>query len=148
MGFEINTDPGRLLQGGVSGLAAGIVYGILLQFMGLMTVIAVLVGSDLLVLGWFSHLVIAWVFGIAFAFFIRATSIPSGVVYGLAYGAVLWVGGGLAGFHGLLDVPFALNAQTFLLAVGHLLYGAVLGLAYGALQTGAGTRLARRARPA
>lgn len=141
-------EPGRLLRGAIAGFAGGVAFGVLLQGMGLMTVISRLVQADSIALGWMSHLVISWVFGIAFALAVKVRGVGDGLAWGLAYGAVLWVVAGLTGLHGILGVPLGFTGTAALILVGHLLYGAALGLAYAFLEVGMSRGLARRARPA
>ncbi|MCF6137430.1 hypothetical protein [Pseudalkalibacillus berkeleyi] len=77
----------------IGGVVAGIVFGIFMQMMGKLPMVAMLVGSESVAVGWFVHLMISVIFGLGFGV------IASGRknLYGLAliYGIVLWVVGPL-----------------------------------------------------
>jgi hypothetical protein len=77
----------------IGGVVGGIVFGIFMQMMGKLPMVAMLVGSESLAVGWFVHMVISVIFGLGFG----VIASGRGNVYGLAiiYGIVLWVVGPL-----------------------------------------------------
>ncbi|WP_408011366.1 hypothetical protein ACJROX_14325 [Pseudalkalibacillus sp. A8] len=77
----------------LGSIVAGIIFGIAMQMMGKLGMVAMLVGSESIAVGWIIHLVISLIFGLGFGI------IESGRknIYGLAliYGIILWVIGPL-----------------------------------------------------
>ncbi|MGQ0535643.1 MAG: hypothetical protein ACT4PT_06190 [Methanobacteriota archaeon] len=133
MSIEPSVSRGRLLRGGASGLAAGLVFGAMMQMQGMIPMIAMLVGSESLVVGWIVHLAISFVFGAIFGAAVVATGWEGGVAFGLAWGFVLWVGAGMLVMRTVMDMPIAVDRDAQMSLAGHLAYGLVLGIAYVAL---------------
>lgn len=117
--------------GAVGGMVAGMVFGMLMQMMGMIPMVAMLVGSDSVVVGWLVHLMISAVFGVGFAvlFGRRAGSLSAAAGFGAAYGMVLWVVGPLLLMPAKLGMPLGqINATAVQSLMGHILYGVILGL--------------------
>ena len=117
----------------VGGLAGGLVFGVMMHTMGMIPMIAMLVGSESVVVGWIVHLGIAAFIGVTFALILGRRANKPGVaaVLGLGYGAVWWVLGPLLIMPARLGMPtFMFNDMTTKSLVGHLIYGAVLGITY------------------
>ncbi len=117
----------------VGGLVGGVVFGIMMQMMGMIPMVAMLVGSEAVVVGWVVHLAISAFIGLTFALLLgsRANKPGTAAVLGLAYGAVWWVLGPLLIMPARLGMPtFALNDMTTQSLIGHLVYGAILGITY------------------
>lgn len=131
----------RWVAGAIGGFAGGVLFGILLQMMGMMPTIGMLVGVESAVVGWLVHLVLSVAFGLVFAATMMQSSldraarrvVPS-TAMALGYGVVLWiVAAGIV-------MPLWLGAVAGLAApvpyltlpslVGHLVYGIGLGVAY------------------
>jgi hypothetical protein len=87
----------RLVNGVVGGLAGGLLFGILMQAIGMIPMVAMLLGSKSVVMGWLVHLGISSFIGASFAvlFGSWATQIVPAALFGLGYGVVWWVLGGL-----------------------------------------------------
>ena len=120
---------GRRLSAGIlASLAGGIVFGIMMQMMGMMKVIASMMGSSSDVVGWIIHLVISAIFGVTWLPFAG----PSGGWWrGLIYGAAVWVFGPLLVMPIIMGMPvFQLNQAAVISLVGHLIYGLVTGLVF------------------
>ncbi|CAN5778100.1 hypothetical protein BH23ACT12_BH23ACT12_22870 [soil metagenome] len=123
--------------GVVGGLAGGIVFGLAMQFMGMIPMIAMLVGSESAAVGWIIHLGISSFIGATFALLVRGRAIGTGKAAGLgvAYGAVWWVLGPLLIMPARLGMPlFMINDMAIQSLIGHLLYGAILGITYSAVR--------------
>ncbi len=121
----------RLIRGIVGGLVGGMVFGMMMQMMGAIPMIAKLVGSDSLVVGWLVHLAISAALGFGFALVVgtRLRSIGVSLGLGAAYGMVWWVLGALIAMPLALGMPvFAFTTTAWLSLMGHMVYGAVLGL--------------------
>ncbi|MEX0788577.1 MAG: hypothetical protein WD040_07245 [Anaerolineales bacterium] len=150
----------RLRNGIVAGLMAGIPFGVAMQMMSaptpdggaipMMIMVAMVVRSQSVVIGWTYHLFNSAVIGAIFAGLLgrRAQTYAGSLVWGSLYGIAWWVLGGLVLMPLLLGMPaFAPLAMADMRSVaigslvGHVMYGLILGLAYVWLE-------ARQAAPA
>jgi uncharacterized membrane protein YagU involved in acid resistance len=121
----------RFLRGILGGLAGGMVFGMMMQMMGAIPMIANLVGSDSVVVGWLVHLAISAALGFGFGLVVgtRLKSLTISLGLGAAYGMVWWVLGALIAMPLALGTPiFALTTTAWMSLMGHMVYGAVLGL--------------------
>lgn len=127
----------------LGGFAGGLAFGVLLQTMGMMPVIASLYGAESAAFGWVAHLFNSVVFGLIFAAAVvrtdyRNAELRTMTLLGAGYGVVLWV---VAAAIVMpiwmsaigLDAPAVPNLDVASLA-GHLVYGLVLGAAFAALR--------------
>ncbi|WP_435155621.1 hypothetical protein [Haladaptatus sp. DFWS20] len=127
----------------LGGLAGGIVFGVLMQSMGMMPAIASLYGLDGATMGWVAHLFHSIVFGLVFGGIMTMTRlrkyadrIAPTTGLGAAYGVLLWVvAAGIVmplwlGAIGM-EMPPVPNFDPMSL-VGHLVYGVVLGAVFAA----------------
>ena len=138
----------RIAWGAIAGLIAGVVFGMMMQMMNaptpeggqmsMMAMVAMVVRSSSIGVGWAYHLfnsaVIGAIFGWLFA--ARATTAGSGSGWGLLYGFAWWILGGQ------ILMPLALGMPPFasvmmppmrMVAVGSLIGHAVYGLILGGL---------------
>jgi hypothetical protein len=141
----------RVAAGAVAGLIAGVVFGLMMQAMSaptpdggqmpMMAMVAMVVGSTSIAVGWLYHLFNSAVIGALFGwlFGARVHAVGTGLAWGAAWGLVWWVVGGLvlmpialgmAPFAPLMMAPMRPVAMGSLM--GHLVYGLVLGGAYAA----------------
>jgi hypothetical protein len=123
----------RGIAGVVGGLVGGIGFGVLMQVMGMIPMVAMLVGSDSVGIGWLVHLVISAGIGASFGllFGAAATGAARAIGLGAAYGAVWWVLGGLLIMPAWLGMPvFTFTIAAWMSLVGHLIYGVLLGAVY------------------
>ena len=120
------------------GLAGGLVFGAVMGVMGMLPMVGKLVGQPSAGTGFIVHMVISAVIGAGFALALgrRATGVASGIRYGLLYGAAWWVLGPLTFMPLFLGTNWNFTAAVnmFPSLVGHLLYGAILGISYVSLQ--------------
>ena len=135
-----------IVNGILSGLLGGIVFGIMMQMMTaptpdggempMMAMVAKVVRSDSMAVGWLYHLFNSAVIGAIFGWLLgsRAHGIGPGVGWGAAYGFVWWILGGLILMPLFLGMPpFAplqmapMRPVAMGSLVGHLVYGVVLG---------------------
>ena len=122
-----------VVRGAVGGLAGGIIFGMLMQMMGMITMVAMLVGSESAAVGWLVHLAISAFLGALFGAVLgpRSRTYRTALGYGLAYGALWWVLGALIAMPAKLGMPlFAINTTALQSLMGHLIFGAVLGAAF------------------
>jgi hypothetical protein len=143
----------RLLHGAAAGIAGGVMFGVMMQMMNaptpdgasipMMQMVAMVVGSTSLAVGWLYHLFNSAVIGALFGAFFgaRIQNYSSGFSYGALWGAIWWVLGGLILMPVLLDMPaFAplrmapMRGVAMGSLVGHLVFGLILGGVYARLQ--------------
>ena len=125
-------------HGVFGGLAGGLVFGLMMQAMGMMGMIAMLVGSESLAVAWTVHLAISALFGALYGAVVapRTTGRGPGLAAGVAYGFLLWVVGPLLLMPALMGMPlFTVDAMALRSLVGHLVFGLVLGAVVVALSS-------------
>ncbi|PVE18414.1 hypothetical protein DDA93_08765 [Arthrobacter sp. Bz4] len=120
------------MAGAVGGLAGGVVFGGLMAMMGMLGMIASLVGSSSAIVGFLVHLVISVLIGLALtipgAGVLRKGLIISAVV-GLVYGMLWWVLGPLLIMPTMMGMPlFTFDAGSGASLMGHAVYGLIVGL--------------------
>ena len=128
--------PGRLAYGVAGGLAGGVVFGLLMQMMGMIPMVAMLVGTEAVAVGWLVHLAISAFIGATFGLLLGAWAgrVLPGALLGMGYGVVWWVLGALVIMPAQLGMPvFMFNTTAWQSLMGHLLYGLVLGLGFATL---------------
>jgi uncharacterized membrane protein YagU involved in acid resistance len=115
-------------HGVVAGLVGGIVFGVLMAMMGMMSTIAMMVGSSSVAVGWVVHLVISAGYGVLFALVVPAAfgvAVTLGV--GAVYGVVLWLVGPLLVMPAMMGMPlFSVDTTALMSLLGHLMYGLVV----------------------
>jgi uncharacterized membrane protein YagU involved in acid resistance len=135
--------PTRIVAGVLAGLAGGVVFGILMQMMGIIPMVAMLVGSKSVAMGWLVHLFNSALFGAIYAVLAGrwADRLGTGVPLGVAYGVAWWILGALLIMPTWLGMPvFAFNTMAWQSLMGHVIYGLLLGVGYAVLRP----RLAHR----
>jgi hypothetical protein len=136
--------PPRIGAGIVGGLVGGVAFGVLMQMTGMIPMVAMLVGSKAVAVGWLVHLAIAAFIGAMFAvlFGRYATGVGVSTAIGAGYGVVWWVLGALILMPARLGMdPFEFNTMAWQSLMGHLIYGLLLGAVYALVAP----RLQRRA---
>jgi uncharacterized membrane protein YagU involved in acid resistance len=115
-------------HGIVAGLAGGIMFGILMAMMGMMSTIAMMVGSSSAAVGWLVHLVISAGYGVLFALIVPATlGLGAMLGAGAVYGVVLWVIGPLLIMPAMMGMPlFMFDTTAMMSLIGHIIYGLVV----------------------
>ncbi|WP_253907885.1 hypothetical protein [Arthrobacter sp. H20] len=122
----------RLMAGLIGGLAGGIAFGLLMAVMGMLPMIASLVGSTSAAIGFVVHLTISVLIGLALtipgAGLLKRSPVISAVV-GAVYGMVWWVLGPLLIMPAMMGMPtFTLDPASGASLMGHVVYGLILGL--------------------
>jgi hypothetical protein len=126
--------PVRIGAGIIGGLVGGVAFGILMQITDMIPMVAMLVGSEAMVVGWLVHLAIAAFIGATFAvlFGRYATSVGASTAVGVSYGVVWWVLGALILMPARLGMDlFMVNTMAWQSLLGHVIYGLLLGPVYG-----------------
>ena len=126
---------GRRVLGGVAGgLAGGIVFGMMamMAMMGMLPTIASMVGSSSAVVGFGVHLMISVLIGLGLTVLFGnrlLTGYRRGALVGVVHGAIWWVLGPLMIMPAMMGMPLvALNPTAVLSLMGHMVFGAILGL--------------------
>lgn len=128
---EVQTRSGmmtRALHGVLAGIAGGVVFGALMAIMGMLPMVAMLVGSTSAVVGALVHLVISAGLGLLFALVVPALDTGMMLVAGAVYGAVWWVLGPLLIMPtvlGMTAMVFTVDTTALFSLVGHVLFGLV-----------------------
>ena len=118
------------------GLIAGLVFGIMMGMMGMLGMVAKVVRSDSVVVGFIYHMFNSAVIGALFVpLFGRLSSDKGrGIAFGLVYGVIWWFLGPLILMPLSLGMGIMLSAEGMKMALpslgGHLIYGAILGVLY------------------
>jgi len=131
-------NPGRAaLLGAGAGLAGGIVFGMLMALMmpTMMPLIGKIIGQANVGGGWLYHIVNSAVIGALFGLVAGrlATSYGRGALVGAGYGMIWWVLGPLVLMPLLLGMPqmmFALDGNSILSLMGHVIFGGITGVGY------------------
>jgi len=121
----------RVLAGVVGGIVGGLVFGALMAMMGMLPMIASLVGSGSPAVGFGIHIMISIAIGLGltvpFGGFL--TGYVRALLIGLAYGALWWVLGPLFIMPMMLGMPpFMFDGTSLPSLMGHLIYGGILGV--------------------
>jgi len=125
-----------VVHGVLGGLAGGVIFGVMMQALGMMGMIAMLVGSESIAVGWVVHVTISAVFGAGYGVVMapRISGWGAGLGTGVAYGALLWVLGPLLLMPTRMGMPvFTLDTTALQSLLGHLVFGLVLGAVVVAL---------------
>lgn len=133
----MTTDARSIGAGAAAGLIGGAMFGMMMTVMGMMEMVAGLVESSSVAVGWLVHLVISAIFGALYAVALGqlTSSYGRGAGLGAVYGLVVWVLGPLLIMPLLLGMPpFAIEQPQLLSLMGHAVFGVAVGLAYRALQ--------------
>ena len=142
----------RIIAGIVGGLIAGLPFGVMMQMMTaptpdgsaipMMQMVAMVVRSTSVWIGWFYHLFNSAFIGAVFGALLgnRIKTYGAGVGWGALYGVAWWILGGqilmplalgMPAFAALMMAPMLPVAIGSL--IGHLVYGVLLGGFYVAL---------------
>lgn len=125
----------RIVIGAVAGLAGGLMFGALMQMMGMMEMVGKLVGQESAAVGWPVHLVISALIGGGYGATLGQLEHTwvRGAGLGMMYGALWWVVGGLLLMPAQLGMPvFELGETQLMSLMGHAVFGLVAGLVFTA----------------
>ena len=125
-----------ITHGIYGGLAGGVVFGALMAMMGMLPMIGHMVGVPAAWIGFFVHLLISVTIGGCFAVLLDASGQRGGVGSGLVYSFAWWILGPLTLMPFFMGMGLGVNwngaAMTAAVPslVGHLIFGAILGVTY------------------
>ena len=122
----------RALAGVVGGFAGGLVFGMLMAVMGMLPMVAMLVGSESAWIGFGIHMTISIAIGLGLTVLfgnVLLTSYLRGLLVGMVYGAIWWVLGPLLIMPLMVGMPvFTVDTTALFSLMGHIVYGGVLGV--------------------
>ena len=119
----------RVGHGALAGLGGGIIFGIMMAMMGVLTTIASLVGSHNPVVGAVLHLILSTIFGMAFGAVLGTARVWQLLGAGVVYGLLLWIIGGMLLLPAGAGMPvFQMGMFAMQKLVGHLVFGIVTAL--------------------
>ena len=127
-------------RGALAGLVGGLLFTVVMVRVGILPVVAQLVGMRSTAAGLVVHLVIAAVIGVCYGLLFRRQSydLNSALGWGVSYGFFWWILGPLTLIPILLGATPQWTVQTaagqFASLVGHLAYGAGLGIVFHLLE--------------
>lgn len=118
-------------KAGILGsLAGGLIFGGLMAMMGMLPMIAGLVGSTSAVVGFLVHMVISFIFGVTFTLFAGLVKVNP-ILSGALYGVILWFLFPVIMMPLMMGMPpFQFSMGVMMSLVGHVLYGLVTGIVY------------------
>lgn len=121
----------RVLHGALAGIGGGLAFGILMAMMGMLPMVAMLVGSDSAAVGAVVHLAISTLLGAGFGLVVPFTRLWALLGAGVAYGVIWLILGGLLLMPLGLGMPvFQMGASAMQSLIGHLIYGIVTALIF------------------
>lgn len=127
--------------GALAGVVGGAIFTVVMVLVGELPTVATVMGARGAAAGLVVHLLIAQIIGISYAMLFRRRSfdVASGLGWGVCYGFCWWVLGGLTLLPLLAGGTVQWNAvglaAAFPSLVGHLGYGAAVGVVYFWLET-------------
>lgn len=127
-------------RGAAAGLVGGLLFTLVMVQIGFLPTVANLVGSDSVLVGLGVHLVIAEIVGVSYGVLFRRQAFDqsAAIGWGVSYGFLWWVLGPLTLGPVILGATPAWTveaaAAAFPSLIGHLAYGAGLGLTFHAME--------------
>lgn len=126
-----------LVSGIIAGLGGGVVFGMMMAMMGMLPMIAGLVGSQSPVVGAIVHMAISAAIGAFYGVAVTIgrfnLSLGFAVISGMVNGVIWWVLGALILMPlglGMSNMVFVIGTTQWLSLMGHVIYGIVAALLY------------------
>lgn len=137
-----STTTNNLVQGALAGLAGGLVFGIMMAVMGMLPMVAMLVGSENAIVGFIVHMAISAFIGAIYGLVIVRFPNTLGVALGggAANGVVWWVLGALILMPlmlGMSQMVFVIEQAQWTSLLGHIIYGIVTAIVFLTLRRNA-----------
>lgn len=126
----------RIVAGALGGVVGGLAFGLLMAAMGMLPMVAALVGSASAFVGFIVHMIISLAIGTSFGVIFGglSTTYARGAGWGLLYGAIWWVLGPMILMPLMLGMGLQLGAAftppMLMSLMGHGVYGVLTGLSY------------------
>lgn len=120
----------RITAGIVGAVIAGLVLGVMMQMMGLLTDLSGMMGMESVAVGWIIHLMMSVIFGVIYGLVAlwASTKLGTNLGLGAAYGVAIWIVGPLLVMPMMLESEsFGLGMDEFLMLMGHVIWGLLTG---------------------
>lgn len=120
----------RIVAGIAGAVIAGLVLGMMMQMMGLMTDLSDMIGMESVAVGWIIHLMMSVLFGVVYGAVLMAASVKLGANLGLGavYGIAIWIMGPLLIMPMMMgDDVLAIDTDTLMMLMGHVIWGVLTG---------------------
>ncbi len=124
-----------IASGAIAGLGGGAVFGMMMGMMGMLPMVAMLVGSESPIVGFLVHMIISA--GIGGFYGLVASRLPmkagTAVIAGAVNGIVWWVLGALVLMPvmlGMAQMVFQIGEAQWFSLIGHVVYGVITGLLF------------------
>jgi len=121
-----------------AGLAGGLVFGLMMAMMGMLPMIAMLIGQESPLVGFILHMVISAFFGAVYG--LVAARFFSGygpnLIAGALYGVLVWIGGALVMMPlllGMNEMVLSVGQAQWMSLLGHLIFGVITGIVFAYL---------------
>ena len=136
-----SVETSKALQvGAISGLVGGSVFGVQMAVGGMLPMVASMIGSEDIIIGFILHLLISGFIGATFGF-IASRFVPTNLLAqtsaGIVYGIVWWILGALLIMPlvlGMGDMVFQVGEMQLMSLIGHIIFGIVMAASYVALR--------------
>ncbi|MFW0184267.1 hypothetical protein ACN083_01965 [Rothia sp. CCM 9418] len=131
-----NTTKSTILATTIGGLAGGVIFGMMMAMMGMLPMLASMIGSESAFVGFAMHMMISGVFGALAGAIIHfsgqdqsLTNVSGALIAGSLIGVMFWIVGPLLMMPLMMGAPvFTITSATLLSLMGHIVYGVVMGL--------------------
>lgn len=124
-----------LVHGVVAGLVGGSVFGVQMAVGGMLPMVAQMIGSDSVVVGFILHLIISAVIGATYG--LIAPRLPGGwlitIGAGIVFGVIWWILGALIIMPLVLGMPamvLVIEDMQLMSLVGHVIFGIITATVY------------------
>lgn len=118
----------RLLAGAIGGLAGGVVFGMMMWKMGMLTMIGSMMGVESALVGFGIHMMISVIFGLLAGILLKfMPSCPGqGMLFAVVFGVALWVMGPLVAMPLMMGgAVFQITQASMMSLMGHVIYALV-----------------------
>lgn len=119
-----------IAYGALGGMVGGMVFGMMMSMLGMIQSVAMLVGSEALIVGWAAHMAISVFIGATFGVIAKSqlANWGVGIGIGVAYGVFWWVLGALILMPAKMGMPvFQFDTMAWQSLMGHMVFGLVMG---------------------
>jgi len=140
--FSAETINKALVKGGVAGLVGGSVFGVQMTVGGMLPMVADMIGSTSIIVGFALHMLISFTIGVTYAFAAEATpnflpTWPKAISLGIVWGIVWWVLGALIMMPlilGMNEMVLEVGEMQEMSLVGHVMFGIIAASFYAIIR--------------
>lgn len=121
-----------VVNGVIGGVIGGILFGLFMQMMGMIGMIASMVGSESLVIGWIVHMMISVIFGVTFG--LLHLVISNSWTLAVLFGVGIWIVGPLVVMPLMMgmgtNLANAFTPDQLMNLVTHLFFSFILAIVF------------------